>query len=67
MLCIIKKPYTMIELFFRGEGGIRTPGTLLYAGFQDQCIRPLCHLSKSGLQKYKYFQSIKTLSNIIIF
>ena len=28
-----------------GEGEIRTPGTLRYAGFQDQCIRPLCHLS----------------------
>ena len=29
-----------------GEGGIRTPGTLRHAGFQDRCIRPLCHLSK---------------------
>ena len=28
-----------------GEGGIRTPGTLRYASFQDWCIRPLCHLS----------------------
>jgi hypothetical protein len=36
---------------FCGERGIRTPGTLLYAGFQDQCIRPLCHLSDFGLQK----------------
>ena len=26
-----------------GRGGIRTPGTLRYAGFQDRCIRPLCH------------------------
>ena len=30
---------------FCGERGIRTPGTLQYAGFQDRCIRPLCHLS----------------------
>ena len=30
---------------FSGERGIRTPGTSRYAGFQDQCIRPLCHLS----------------------
>ena len=30
---------------FGGERGIRTPGTSRYAGFQDQCIRPLCHLS----------------------
>lgn len=29
-----------------GEGGIRThEGLLTLAGFQDQCIRPLCHLS----------------------
>ena len=28
-----------------GERGIRTPGTSQYAGFQDRCIRPLCHLS----------------------
>ena len=30
-----------------GEGGIRThEGLLTLAGFQDQCIQPLCHLSK---------------------
>ena len=29
-----------------GERGIRTPGTLQYAGFQDRCYRPLSHLSK---------------------
>ncbi len=29
-----------------GEGGIRTLDRLLtYAGFQDRCIQPLCHLS----------------------
>ena len=29
-----------------GEIGIRTLDTLLtYAGFQDRCIQPLCHLS----------------------
>ena len=26
-------------------GGIRTHGTFRYAGFQDRCIRPLCHPS----------------------
>ena len=31
-----------------GERGIRTPGTSQYAGFQDRCIRPLCHLSNRG-------------------
>ena len=39
------KKLEMYEISFSGERGIRTPGTLLYAGFQDQCIRPLCHLS----------------------
>jgi hypothetical protein len=30
-----------------GEGGIRTlEGLQTLAGFQDQCIQPLCHLSK---------------------
>ncbi len=30
-----------------GEGGIRThEGQLTLAGFQDQCIQPLCHLSE---------------------
>ncbi len=29
-----------------GEGGIRTPGTLRYNGFQDRRFRPLSHLSR---------------------
>ena len=33
---------------YSGERGIRTPGTSQYAGFQDRCIRPLCHLSNRG-------------------
>jgi hypothetical protein len=28
---------------FGGSGGIRTPGTLRYNGFQDRRVRPLCH------------------------
>lgn len=31
--------------FLGGKGGIRTPGALQHAGFQDRCIRPLYHLS----------------------
>ena len=32
-----------------GEGGIRTlEGLQTLAGFQDQCIQPLCHLSGAG-------------------
>tara|TARA_B100000678_G_scaffold120273_1_gene100777 strand:+ start:33824 stop:34012 length:189 start_codon:yes stop_codon:yes gene_type:complete len=30
-----------------GERGIRTPGGVTLAGFQDRCIRPLCHFSLS--------------------
>ena len=35
---------------FGGERGIRTPGTSQYAGFQDRCNRPLCHLSLLAMQ-----------------
>jgi hypothetical protein len=39
-------PYSLTVLrFFCGEGGIRTPGSVKIASFQDWCIRPLCHLS----------------------
>ena len=31
-----------------GEGGIRTPGSSRIAGFQDQCFRPLSHLSEAA-------------------
>ena len=35
---------------FGGEGGIRTlEGLQTLAGFQDQCIQPLCHLSGAAL------------------
>ena len=38
----------MLDLhLFSGEGGIRTPGTSQYNGFQDRRNRPLCHLSKT--------------------
>jgi hypothetical protein len=37
-------------LLFGGEAGIRTlEGLLTLAGFQDQCIQPLCHLSETVL------------------
>ncbi len=42
-----RKPVPSLLIAFRsGGGGIRTPGTFQYAGFQDQCIRPLCHPSE---------------------
>ena len=40
---------------FGGEKGIRTPGTLRYAGFQDRCNRPLCHLSLNDDAKLDAF------------
>ena len=36
-------PHSFLE--FGGERGIRTLERLPVAGFQDQCNRPLCHLS----------------------
>ena len=45
----------MFELFFSvlpvfgGGGGIRTPGSSRFNGFQDRRIRPLCHPSGMGL------------------
>ena len=39
-----KRPHTYVYDLC-GGGGIRTPGTSRYAGFQDRCIRPLCHSS----------------------
>lgn len=39
---IIKKRRSV---FISGGSGIRTHGTLRHSGFQDRCIRPLCHPS----------------------
>ena len=36
---------------FGGSGGIRTPGTLRYNGFQDRRVRPLCHTSGTKIEK----------------
>ena len=41
--CSIHLSYRTI--FFGGEGGIRTFGTFLYIGFQDQLLKPLGQLS----------------------
>ncbi len=40
-----------------GEGGIRTPGTSRYNGFQDRRDRPLCHFSGA---KVKLFINCQT-------
>ena len=39
-----------------GEGGIRTHGDLRLGGFQDRCIRPLCHLSALPANRRKFLQ-----------
>ena len=44
------------SLNLRGERGIRTPGTLLYNGFQDRRIRPLCHFSAAKIQIFHFAQ-----------
>ena len=48
----------MQSLNLRGERGIRTPGTLLYNGFQDRRIRPLCHFSSAKIQFFLSKQEI---------
>ncbi len=40
-----KRPARGLFCMRGGEGGIRTPGTLRYNGFQDRRFRPLSHLS----------------------
>ena len=42
--------HSCAERLFGGERGIRTPGGVTLNGFQDRRIRPLCHLSMSGLR-----------------
>ncbi len=57
-----------------GEIGIRTLDTLLtYAGFQDRCIQPLCHLSalcdvfsESSAQAYNGTGLDKTSSGFVL-
>ena len=57
---ITKKALHKCKAFdLSGEGGIRTPGGLPHAGFQDQCIRPLCHFSAA---KVIHFEKLPTLS-----
>lgn len=46
-----KEPDDRLSLAFKiagGGRGIRTPEALRLAGFQDQCIQPLCHPSKGS-------------------
>ena len=47
----INYPRTRSVRVKRGGGGIRTLGSLRFAGFQDQYIRPLCHPSSTRLRR----------------
>ena len=49
----IKKP-AFQRVIHGGGRGIRTPGGVTLAGFQDQCIRPLCHSSMQFACAGKY-------------
>ena len=58
----------MSDKTFSGEGGIRTPGTSQYNGFQDRRNRPLCHLSRTpsevlylskAMQRYGFFLNMQ--------
>jgi hypothetical protein len=42
-----KKPFRIPKGLNCRGGGIRTPGTSRYNGFQDRRDRPLCHSSKA--------------------
>ncbi len=47
-----KKTDWLIQSVFKsGDGGIRTPGTSRYNGFQDRRIRPLCHVSAAKVSQ----------------
>ncbi len=52
---------------FCGERGIRTPGGVTLAGFQDQCIRPLCHFSQAATKIESFFQSLQAFTVFILF
>ena len=50
-----------------GERGIRTPGGVTLVGFQDRCIKPLCHLSlKNGAKVEAFFYSPKLFTVFFI-
>ena len=49
------------------EGGIRTPGTSRYAGFQDRCIRPLCHFSVWSIAFIRRFFKRECKCRLIFF
>ena len=61
----MKKASTLSVLTFpfcRG-GGIRTPGTSRYNGFQDRRIRPLCHASVISAISFVAFATFLTHSS----
>ena len=53
--------WTTLEKVIGGGAGIRTLGTLRYAGFQDQCIQPLCHPSAGGRNLTRFARTVNWL------
>ena len=62
----IKNPQQLLWVSFCGERGIRTPGGVTLAGFQDQCIRPLCHFSNSECKYKTLFCDAQTFFNLFL-
>ena len=57
-------------IFYSGEKGIRTPGTLLeYTRFPSVPLKPLEHLSNNliGRQRYKKILTCNILYDIFLF
>ena len=46
----------LIPLGFAERGGFEPPIPERYAGFRDQCIQPLCHLSKRSAGRVEFNQ-----------
>ena len=55
------------HLFYGGERGIRTPGTLRHNGFQDRRFKPLTHLSANGNNLENVFESRQIFIKLAIF
>lgn len=58
------KPQTLFVFQSGGRGRIRTHGYFHIGGFQDRCIRPLCHPSRSVTSEPH--QPIALLSRVLL-
>ena len=56
-----KRSHLLLDKTFGGRGGIRTPGTLPHAGFQDQCIKPALPLFRGNIACFAIANVMYTL------